>query len=116
MALFGTDVLILLCCAGRQVVAVTEYADGELFQILEDDRVLPLPVVRSIARQLVSALRYLHSNRIMHRDMKPQNVLIGKGGVVKLCDFGFGGGGWGGVHPIGKPKLKCFPSRLRLWR
>ncbi|KAJ0501385.1 putative protein kinase ULK-Fused family [Helianthus annuus] len=37
----------------------------------------------------VSALHYLHSNRIIHRDMKPQNILICVGGVVKLCDFGF---------------------------
>lgn len=45
--------------------------------------------VRSIAQQLVDALRYLHSHRIMHRDMKPQNILIAKRGVVKLCDFGY---------------------------
>jgi len=45
--------------------------------------------VRSIAAQLVSALYYLHARRILHRDMKPQNILLGKGGVVKLCDFGF---------------------------
>ena len=42
-----------------------------------------------MACQLVSALYYLHSHRILHRDMKPQNILLGKGGVVKLCDFGF---------------------------
>lgn len=72
-----------------QVVVVTEFAEGELFQIIEDDKALPLEQVRSVAQQLVAALRYLHSNRIMHRDMKPQNILIGKGGVVKLCDFGF---------------------------
>eukprot|EP00041_Stephanoeca_diplocostata_P017944 m.371575 g.371575 ORF g.371575 m.371575 type:complete len:1373 (+) comp20868_c0_seq1:275-4393(+) len=72
-----------------QIVAVTEFADGELFQIIEDDTKLPLDQVRQIARQLVSALRYLHGNRIMHRDMKPQNILIAKGGIVKLCDFGF---------------------------
>ena len=58
------------------------------YQIIEDDKQLPLETVRSVARQLVSALRYLHSNRIMHRDMKPQNILIAKGGIVKLCDFG----------------------------
>ena len=45
--------------------------------------------VRSIAAQLVSALYYLHARRILHRDMKPQNILLGKDGVVKLCDFGF---------------------------
>lgn len=45
--------------------------------------------VRSIACQLVSALYYLHAHRILHRDMKPQNILLGQDGVVKLCDFGF---------------------------
>lgn len=44
--------------------------------------------VREIACQLVSALYYLHSHRILHRDMKPQNILLGKSGVIKLCDFG----------------------------
>ncbi|XP_016380274.1 serine/threonine-protein kinase 36 [Sinocyclocheilus rhinocerous] len=73
----------------REVVVVTEYAEGELFQILEDDGSLPENQVREIACQLVSALYYLHSHRILYRDMKPQNILLGKGGVVKLCDFGF---------------------------
>jgi fused-like protein len=61
---------------------------GELFEILEDDGSLPADTVRTIARQLVRALNYLHSNRIIHRDMKPQNILIGANGCVKLCDFG----------------------------
>ena len=64
-------------------------APGELFQILEDDQSLPEDVVRSIARQLVRALHYLHTNRIIHRDMKPQNILVSANGAVKLCDFGF---------------------------
>uniref|UniRef100_A0A8C6JST8 non-specific serine/threonine protein kinase n=1 Tax=Melopsittacus undulatus TaxID=13146 RepID=A0A8C6JST8_MELUD len=73
----------------KEVVVVTDYAEGELFQILEDDRTLPEDQVQTIAAQLVSALYYLHSHRILHRDMKPQNILLGKDGVVKLCDFGF---------------------------
>ncbi|KAJ7388729.1 Serine/threonine-protein kinase 36 [Desmophyllum pertusum] len=73
----------------KEVCVVTEYAEGELFQILEDDGSLPEQQVRMIACQLVKALYYLHSHRILHRDMKPQNILLGKGGVVKLCDFGF---------------------------
>ncbi|KAH9624396.1 hypothetical protein KSS87_017951, partial [Heliosperma pusillum] len=73
----------------QEFCVVTEFAQGELFEILEDDKCLPEEQVRAIAKQLVRALHYLHSNRIIHRDMKPQNILIGSGSVVKLCDFGF---------------------------
>ena len=73
----------------NEVCVVTDFADGELFHILEDDQKLPEEVVHHIAHQLVSALWYLHSNRILHRDMKPQNILLCNGGLVKLCDFGF---------------------------
>nr|VZI48141.1 unnamed protein product [Spirometra erinaceieuropaei] len=73
----------------KEVVAVTDYAEGDLFQIIEDDGRLPEDVIRSVSGQLVSALFYLHAHRILHRDMKPQNILLGHGGVVKLCDFGF---------------------------
>ncbi|TGZ67570.1 hypothetical protein CRM22_004713 [Opisthorchis felineus] len=73
----------------KEVVAITDYAEGDLFQVIEDDGKLPEEIVRSIACQLVSALYYLHAHRILHRDMKPQNILLGQEGVVKLCDFGF---------------------------
>lgn len=68
---------------------VTEYAQGELFEILEEDKKMNEEQIRQIAIQLGQALHYLHKNRIIHRDMKPQNILIGGDGVMKLCDFGF---------------------------
>jgi len=56
---------------------------------LEDDKALPEEVIVKVAKSLVRALHYLHSNRIIHRDMKPQNILVGADGMIKLCDFGF---------------------------
>jgi fused-like protein len=67
---------------------VTEFAEGDLFQVLEDDKHLDVDIIKGVACQLTSALFYLHSHRILHRDMKPQNILIGKSGRIKLCDFG----------------------------
>ena len=45
---------------------------GELFHVLDTDKRLPEKIVKDIARQLVQALWYLHTRRIIHRDMKPQ--------------------------------------------
>ena len=72
-----------------EFAVVTEFARGELFEVLEDDKSLPEAEVAAIAKQLVSALHYLHSHRVIHRDMKPQNILVGGDRTVKLCDFGF---------------------------
>ncbi|EAX97236.1 CAMK family protein kinase [Trichomonas vaginalis G3] len=71
------------------VCLVTELGRGDLFQVIQDQQTLPESVLKSVAAQLVSALLYLHQQRIIHRDIKPQNVLISLNNTVKLCDFGF---------------------------
>lgn len=89
--LYHENIILLLDSfeTSHEFCMITEFAQGELFEILEDDRNLPENEVRKIAQQLVHALYYLHSHRIIHRDMKPQNILISANGIVKLCDFGF---------------------------
>lgn len=70
-------------------MVVTEYAHGELLNILQDDTSLPESTVAQIARQLASALSYLHYHHVIHRDIKPQNILLSSNGIIKLADFGF---------------------------
>jgi fused-like protein len=73
----------------EDVVLVTELCVGELFEVLTSDGALAPAAMAAVARELTRALAYLHGAGVMHRDLKPQNVLIGAGGAVKLADFGF---------------------------
>ena len=73
---------------GHQFI-VFEYVDGEnLKQLLE--RTGPLPVGRALdlGVQIADALAFAHAHDLVHRDVKPQNVLIDPAGDAKVTDFG----------------------------
>jgi formylglycine-generating enzyme required for sulfatase activity len=72
---------------GRLFIAMA-YVDGEsLRDLLERG---PLPVARAveIAVQIAAGLARAHEHGVVHRDVKPANVMVGRDGVVKLVDFG----------------------------
>ena len=61
-------------------------------KVFGSDREMPEWVLGKIAFSVVSALHYLHSNlKVIHRDVKPSNILVSTSGKVKMCDFGISG-------------------------
>lgn len=68
---------------------VMEYVDGmTLKQYIQNHYPIPVEKVLDIMKQLTSALSHAHYNHIIHRDIKPQNILIDHDGNVKITDFG----------------------------
>lgn len=68
---------------------VMEYVEGKTLKSLIKKRgALTLPEVIDIMQQLTSAISCAHDSNIIHRDIKPQNVLIKEDGIVKITDFG----------------------------
>jgi serine/threonine protein kinase len=68
---------------------VMEYVEGEtVAQRLRRDGPFALPEAIGVLRIVADALNHVHWMGILHRDLKPQNIMLGSGGVVKLLDFG----------------------------
>ncbi|KAI5618487.1 serine/threonine-protein kinase SIK1 isoform X1 [Silurus asotus] len=93
---------------------VTEYANnGELFDYLACNGHLSEEEARKIFCQILSAVEYCHKCRIVHRDLKAENVLLDSNMDIKLADFGFGNffvpgkplNTWCGSPPYAAPEI-----------
>lgn len=74
---------------GENRYLVMEYVQGKTLKkvIQEKGRISP-PVAAQITIRILSALQHAHQNGIIHRDIKPQNILVHADGHIKVADFG----------------------------
>jgi len=75
--------------AGSESYIVTEFIDGQTLKQFITERPITFPEVGAmIMLQVARALAHAHAGGILHRDVKPENIMIRSDGVVKLMDFG----------------------------
>ncbi|KAJ3038412.1 Cyclin-dependent kinase catalytic subunit, partial [Rhizoclosmatium hyalinum] len=87
---------------------IFEFLDMDLKKYTDSIKVLPPSLIRSYMQQLVSGMNYCHAKRILHRDLKPQNLLIDQSGVLKLADFGL-------ARAVGIPLRTYTHEVVTLW-
>lgn len=73
-------------------IVMVEAKYGSLWSVIQKVKskgiMLSLPVSLDICHQMAAGLLYLHRKRVLHRDLKAENVLVDRGVELKLCDFG----------------------------
>ncbi|XP_027763371.1 cyclin-dependent kinase 3 isoform X2 [Empidonax traillii] len=74
----------------KKLYIVFEYLSQDLKKYMDSCQsgALPLSLVKNYLFQLLQGVSFCHSHRVIHRDLKPQNLLINEAGAIKLADFG----------------------------
>ncbi|EDO35402.1 predicted protein [Nematostella vectensis] len=74
----------------KRLFLVFEFVDHTVLDDLERyPNGLDENTVRKVMWQVLRAIEFIHRHNIIHRDVKPENILVSRSGIVKLCDFGF---------------------------
>jgi len=77
----------------KKLTLVFEYLDQDLKQYMDEVRgAVPPEKMKSFLLQLLKGIGFCHKRRVLHRDLKPQNLLINRKGELKLADFGLARG------------------------
>jgi len=74
----------------QKLTLVFEFLDQDLKKYIDSfgDSGLDAPTTKSFLWQLLQGIHHCHENQVLHRDLKPQNLLINRDGELKLADFG----------------------------
>lgn len=93
----------------KKLTIVFEHCDQDLKKYFDNlNGEIDPDIVRSFQHQLLKGLEYCHKNNVLHRDLKPQNLLINKNGELKLADFGL-------ARAFGIP-VRCYSAEVvTLW-
>lgn len=92
----------------RKLTLVFEFLDQDLRKYLDVNGPCDAATCQHFFRQLLSAVEYCHARSVLHRDLKPQNLLISRDKVLKLADFGLG-------RSYGIPVRKFTHEVVTLW-
>jgi serine/threonine protein kinase len=71
-----------------EIYVVFEMMETDLGSIIKSDQDLTLDHVRFFMYQILRGMKYVHSAGILHRDLKPRNLLVNSNCDLKICDFG----------------------------
>ncbi|XP_064643662.1 cyclin-dependent kinase 2-like [Lineus longissimus] len=93
----------------KKLYLVFEYLDQDLKKYLDKSPGgLSPSLIKSYLYQLLQGIAYCHTHRVLHRDLKPQNLLIDKEGNIKLADFGL-------ARAFGVPVRSYTHEVITLW-
>jgi cyclin-dependent kinase 5 len=109
LTLLTLDRLLDVLHGENKLTLVFEYCDQDLKKYFDScNGEIDQDTVRSFMQQLLRGLAFCHAHNVLHRDLKPQNLLINKNGELKLADFGL-------ARAFGIP-VKCYSAEVvTLW-